>query len=257
LRERDRGPGRLSVIGLGPGSSGLLAPLAQERLTRARAVVGYDRYMALVDPALLAGKTLFSSPMKKEMERTVKAVEFVLAGLDTVVVSSGDSGIYGMAGLVLEYLEREKLLEAIDPEIVPGIPALCAAAALLGAPLMHDFASISLSDLLTPLPTIMKRVRCAVEGDFVVVLYNPKSRKRDSYLRQALAMAAAQRGPDTPVGFVRNAYRPDQEVRVATLGSCDPEWADMLTIVVVGNTATRLVGNTIITPRGYFEKYGQ
>jgi precorrin-3B C17-methyltransferase len=256
LRERDRGPGRLSVIGLGPGSAGLLPPLALERLGQARAVVGYDRYMDLVDPALLAGKTIFSSPMKKELERTAKAVEYVLAGLDTVVVSSGDSGIYGMAGLVLEYLERENLLAVVDPEVVPGIPALCAAAALLGAPLMHDFAAISLSDLLTPLPTIMKRVRCAAEGDFVLALYNPKSRKRASYLGQALDIVMAQRGPDTPVGFVRNAYRPDQAVRVATLGACDPEWADMLTIVIVGNSASRLSGTTIITPRGYFEKYG-
>ncbi len=248
--------GRLSVIGLGPGSADLLAPMALSRLASAEAVVGYDRYMALVDPALLLGKTLFSSPMKKEMQRTAKAVEFALAGLDTVVVSSGDSGVYGMAGLVLEHLERENLLEAIELEVVPGIPALCAAAALLGAPLMHDFASISLSDLLTPLPTIMNRVRCALEGDFVIVLYNPKSRKRDSYLGQTLAMAAAHRGPDTPVGFVRNAYRPDQEVRVATLGSCEAHWADMLTIVVVGNSASRLAKDKILTPRGYFEKYG-
>jgi precorrin-3B C17-methyltransferase len=249
--------GRLSVVGLGPGSAELLAPMALSRLASAQAVVGYDRYMSLVDPGLLVGKTLFSSPMKKEMQRTAKAVEFALAGLDTVVVSSGDSGVYGMAGLVLEHLERENLLDAIELDVVPGIPALCAAAALLGAPLMHDFASISLSDLMTPLPKIMKRVRCAVEGDFVIVLYNPKSRKRDSYLGQALAMAAEHRGPDTPIGFVRNAYRPDQDVRVATLGSCDPDWADMLTIVVVGNSASRLTGNKILTPRGYYEKYGQ
>lgn len=229
--------------------------MALESLRRAGAVVGYDRYMELVDPALLVGKTLFSSPMKKEMERTARAVEFALSGLDTVVVSSGDSGVYGMAGLVLEFLEREGLLEDVELEVVPGIPALCAAAALLGAPLMHDFASISLSDLLTPLPLIMKRVRCAAEGDFVIVLYNPKSRKRGSYLAQALDMVADLRGADTPVGFVRNAYRPGQEVRVSTLGACDPEWADMLTIVVVGNSASRLAGAKILTPRGYYEKY--
>jgi precorrin-3B C17-methyltransferase len=248
-------PGLLSVIGLGPGSADLLAPMALSRLASAQAVVGYDRYMSLVDPALLRGKTLFSSPMKKEMERTAKAVEFALGGLNTVVVSSGDSGVYGMAGLVLEHLERENLLDAIEFEVVPGIPALCAAAALLGAPLMHDFASISLSDLMTPLATIMKRVRCAVEGDFVIALYNPKSRKRDSYLHEALAIAAKHRGPDTPVGFVRNAYRPDQDVRVATLDTCDPDWADMLTIVIIGNSTSRLAGGRIVTPRGYFEKY--
>ena len=245
------------MVGLGPGSAGLLAPMALESLTRADAVVGYDRYMDLVDPELLAGKTLFSSPMKKEMERTARAVDFALSGLDTVVVSSGDSGVYGMAGLVLEYLEREGLLHAVELDIVPGIPALCAAAALLGAPLMHDFCAVSLSDLLTPLPLIMRRVRCAAEGDFVIALYNPKSRKRGSYLAQALAMIAEHRGPDAPVGFVRNAYRPDQEVRTATLASCDPEWADMLTTVIVGNSATRLVNDKMLTPRGYYEKYGQ
>jgi precorrin-3B C17-methyltransferase len=229
--------------------------MALETLRRAGAVVGYDRYMTLVDAELLAGKAVFSSPMKKELERTARAVEFAMSGLDTVVVSSGDSGVYGMAGLVLEYLEREGLLDAVDLDVVPGIPALCAAAALLGAPLMHDFAAISLSDLLTPLPLIMKRVECAVEGDFVMVLYNPRSRKRASYLGRTLDMAAARRGPDTPVGFVRNAYRPDQEVRVATLGSCDPEWADMLSTVVIGNSASRLVGGKILTPRGYYEKY--
>ena len=229
--------------------------MALESLRRAGAVVGYDRYMDLVDPGLLAGKTLFSSPMKKEMERTARAVEFALSGLDTVVVSSGDSGVYGMAGLVLEYLEREGLLDAVDMDVVPGIPALCAAAALLGAPLMHDFAAISLSDLLTPLELIMRRVRCAAEGDFVVALYNPKSRKRSSYLGQALEIIAAHRGPDTPVGFVRSAYRPDQEIRVATLADCDPEWADMLTTVVVGNSASRIAGGKILTPRGYYEKY--
>lgn len=220
-------------------------------------MVGYTRYLDLVDPELLAEKTVFSSGMQKEMDRAAKAVEFALDGLDTVVVSSGDSGIYGMAGLVLEYLERHGLLERIELDVVPGIPALCAAAALLGAPLMHDFASISLSDLLTPLPLIMKRVRAAVEADFVLVLYNPKSRKRASYLAEALRIAAGERGPDTPVGFVHSAFRPGQDVRVATLATCDPDWADMLTIVIIGNSASRLVGGKILTPRGYFEKYGK
>lgn len=220
-------------------------------------MVGYTRYLDLVDPALLAGKTIFASGMQKEMDRAAKAVDFALGGLDTVVVSSGDSGIYGMAGLVLEYLERHALHDRVDLNVVPGIPALCAAAALLGAPLMHDFASISLSDLLTPLPLIMKRVRAAVEADFALVLYNPKSRKRASYLAEALAIATKKRGPDTPVGFVRAAFRPDQEVRVATLGTCEPDWADMLTTVVIGNSASRLVGDKILTPRGYFEKYGK
>lgn len=220
-------------------------------------MVGYDRYMELVEPALLADKTVFASPMKKEMERAAKAVDFALSGLDTVVVSSGDSGIYGMAGLMLEHLERNNLLDTVELDVVPGIPALAAAAALLGAPLMHDFACISLSDLLTPLELIMRRVRAASSADFVLVFYNPRSRKRASYLGEALRLTALERGPQTPVGFVRNAFRPNQEVRVSTLGACDPAWADMLSIVVVGNSTSRLAGNKIITPRGYYEKYAE
>lgn len=230
--------------------------MALAALTTCDVVVGYTRYMDMVEPMLLTGKEIFVSGMKQEMERTAKAVEFALSGLHTVVVSSGDSGIYGMAGLVLEYLERHQLLESIELEVIPGIPALCAAAALLGAPLMHDFASISLSDLLTPLPLIMKRVRAAAEADFVMVLYNPKSRKRSSYLAEALEIVRHERGPDTPVGFVHSAFRPEQKVEVCTLGSCNPDSADMLTTVVIGNSASRRIGGKILTPRGYFEKYG-
>lgn len=231
--------------------------MALNALHGAQAVVGYGPYLELIDPALLEGKIVLSSPMKKEMERATKAIDCALSGQNTVVVSSGDSGIYGMAGLILEFMERQSLLDSIDLEIVPGIPALCAAAALLGAPLMHDFAAISLSDLLTPLPLIMKRVRCAAEGDFVIVLYNPKSRRRASYLKEALSIIAEHRQSHTPVGFVRNAYRPGQETRIATLGSCTAEDADMLTTVVVGNSATRIAGRHMLTPRGYFEKYGK
>ena len=218
-------------------------------------MVGYTRYLELIDPALLASKTVFSSPMQKEIERTAQAVDFAVNGLKTVVVSSGDSGIYGMAGLVLEYLERHNLLERVPINIVPGIPALCAAAALLGAPLMHDFACISLSDLLTPLPLIMQRVRAAIDADFVMVLYNPRSRRRDSYLGEVLHLAVQKRGPQTPVGFVRAAFRPEQSVRVTTLATCDPNWADMLSIVLIGNSSSRIVSDKILTPRGYFTKY--
>lgn len=251
-----RGPGSLTVIGLGPGHTDLLAPLARAALDQAQAIVGYDRYVELVEPALLAGKTVVSTGMKQELERVARAVELATSGHRTVVVSSGDSGIYGMAGLVLEFLERHGLSTSVELTIVPGIPALCAAAALLGAPLMHDFASISLSDLLTPLPRIMHRVRAAAEADFVLVLYNPKSRKRSQHLADALDIVRDFRTPDTPIGFVRNAFRPGQEVRVSTLDACDPEWADMLTTIVIGNTSTRLVGSHMLTPRGYYEKYG-
>lgn len=219
-------------------------------------MVGYGPYLDLVDPGLLAKKTVFSSPMKKELERTAKAVGLALAGQDTVVVSSGDSGVYGMAGLLLEYLERHALLDTVFLEVVPGIPALAAAAARLGAPLMHDFAAVSLSDLLTPLELILRRIRAAAGADFVLVLYNPRSRRRASHLDDVLDIIREHRAPTTPIGFVRNAYRPEETVRVSTLSDCDPTWADMLTTIVIGNSTTRRAGQNMLTPRGYFEKYG-
>jgi precorrin-3B C17-methyltransferase len=171
------------------------------------------------------------------------------------VVSSGDAGVYGMAGLILEYLEKTGLEGKVPCTIVPGIPALCAAAALLGAPLMHDFASISLSDLLTPWELILKRIEAAAGADFTIALYNPKSKRRTDQLQTALEIIRKHRGDDVPVGSVRRAYREGQEIRTARMGDFDVESVDMTTIVLVGNSQTQLKGNRMITPRGYFEKY--
>lgn len=246
---------RLTVVGLGPGDAGLLAPLARQALARAEAVVGYGPYLDYVEPELLAGKEVFASGMTREVERVERAVELARSGRETAVVSSGDAGVYGMAGLVLELLAARGWLEEIETEVVPGIPALCAAAALLGAPLMHDFAAVSLSDLLTPLPLIRRRVACAAAGDFVIVLYNPRSKRRADYLAEALAVIGESRPGTTPVGMVKNAYRPGQATRLTTLAEADPGWADMLTIVVVGNSSSLAAGGRMITPRGYAGKY--
>lgn len=245
----------MTVVGLGPGDASLLAPAARIALEQADAVVGYKGYMQLVSPELLEGKEVFSTGMTGEVERGNKVLEYALQGLKTVVVSSGDAGIYAMAGLVLELLESRNLADSLEFEVVPGIPALAAAAALLGAPLMHDFASISLSDLLTPWKAIEKRLEHAARGDFVIVLYNPRSRKRADHLQKALGIIGEHRKGNTPAGVVIRAFRPGQKVVVSTLSELDPEEVDMQSIVVVGNSTTRVAGGRMLTPRGYSGKY--
>jgi precorrin-3B C17-methyltransferase len=243
------------VIGLGPGDSSLLAPMAQTALERAGAVVGYKTYLNLIDPELLAGKTIVSTGMTREMDRAAAAVDLAVSGLDTVVVSGGDAGVYGMAGLVLEMAGKRDPDLAAGIEVTPGIPALAAAAALLGAPLMHDFACVSLSDLLTDWSVIERRVLAAAGADFVLVLYNPASRRRTWQLPWTLQNIAALRGPDTVVGHVCNAFRPGQRVETARLEDFDPSSVAMLSILVVGNRGTEVIGGRMVTPRGYFAKY--
>ena len=257
----------LHVVGLGPGSPALLAPEALECIRRAETVVGYAGYVDLVDPALLQGKEIVSTGMMGEMERTEAALESALAGRETVMVCSGDPGVYALAGLALELIEGRGLNPGAVLNVVPGVPAVCAAAALLGAPLMHDFACVSLSDLLTPAELIEKRLECALAGDFVTVLYNPRSKRRTVLLDKALALAARYRGEHAPVGVVRNAFRPEQEVRIARLSDNPAEGADMFSLFLIGNSETRIVpggsegslawecGARLLTPRGYLKKY--
>lgn len=242
---------RLSVVGLGPGDASLLTPQAAHCLEQARTIVGYPLYVELVPPRYLEGKTVLTTGMRHEIDRCTAAIDAALGGSPTAVVCSGDAGIYGMSGLVLELLEQRGLVDAIALEVVPGIPAVCAAAALLGAPLMHDFACVSLSDLLTPWDKITQRLHAACSADFVLALYNPRSRGRDWQLGQAMTIAREYRALDCPVGLVRKAYRPDQQVTVCALGDFDPEQVDMLSLVVVGNSSSRMVGRHILTPRGY------
>ncbi len=214
--------------------------------------MGYGTYLALIPPELLAGKQLVETPMRHERQRAEAAVNLAVQGQAVAVVSSGDAGIYGMAGLLLETLERRGLTETIPWEVIPGIPALAAAAARLGAPLTHDFAVISLSDLLTPADTIRRRLQAAAEGDFVTVLYNPCSTRRTTLLPEALALLAAHRPSDTPVGFVRNAFRDQETIWIQPLAQATTEGVDMRTIVIVGSSTTRRIGRAMFTPRGYY-----
>lgn len=193
--------------------------------------------------------------MTQEVDRCREAIARARSGLATAVVCSGDCGIYAMAGLVLEMLEEQDLLEKIRVEIIPGIPALAAGSALLGAPLMHDFACISLSDLLTPWEVIEQRLAAASRADFVLVLYNPRSKKRDWQLDRALAIIRGDRPPGTPVGVVRNAAREDERSWATTLDEIRTGEVDMLCTLFVGNSQTRLAGGRMVTPRGYGAKY--
>jgi len=254
--DRGRGPGFLKVVGLGPGSSDLLTPQAARALAEASTIIGYGRYVDLIPEELRAGKEIFTAGMKRETERARHAIEHCLAGRDTVVVSGGDPGVYGMASLVVEMVESQGLAEDVPLEVVPGVPALTAGAALLGAPIGHDFAVISLSDLLTPWVVIENRLDHAAAADFVIVLYNPRSKNRPDLLRQALDVVGRHRPPETVMGSVRQAYRRDCRTLVTTLGEYDPNTADMLTILYIGGRSSRALGGRMLTPRGYAAKYG-
>jgi precorrin-3B C17-methyltransferase len=210
-------------------------------------VVGYRPYLELVSRHL-GHAEVRASGMRAEVERAHAAVDAARGGLVVAVVSSGDAGVYGMAGLVLEVLGED---ESVDVEVVPGITAALTAGAVLGSPLTNDFASISLSDLLTPLSVIERRLRAIGEVDLVMALYNPRSNTRTEPLDLALEILLAARGAETVVGVVRDAGREGQTAHVTTLGALDLESVDMFTIMIVGNSLTRVVGGRMVTPRGY------
>ena len=248
-------PAPLRIVGLGPGNAALCTPQATAALETAHWLVGYTRYIDLIPPAIRDGKQIKATGMRGEMERCQFAIERALAGEPTAVVSSGDAGIYGMAGLVLELLETQQRLQTVPVEVIPGVPALAAAAALLGAPLMHDFTVISLSDLLTPWDVIEKRLHHAAAGDFVICIYNPRSKTRDWQLTKALDIITAVTGTNRAAGLVRQAYRPQQSLHVATIAEMPWENTDMLSIAVIGNSQTRMAHGKLLTPRGYLNKY--
>ncbi|MDR2054459.1 MAG: precorrin-3B C(17)-methyltransferase [Desulfovibrio sp.] len=241
----------LYVVGLGPGDAACLTPQAREALGRAHCLAGYQLYLDLVPPELLAGKRLVATGMRREEERCIAAVEAARAGQCAALVCSGDPGVYALAGLALEVLETRNLLKDVPFQVIPGVPAVCAAAALLGAPLAHDFACVSLSDLLTSWQVIEKRLAAAFAADFVCVLYNPRSRGRPHQLGRALSLARRHRRPDCPVGLVRKAFRPGQEVSVHTLADFEEERADMLSLLIIGSSSSRIADGRMLTPRGY------
>ena len=243
---RRPGRGRLAVVGLGPGARDLLTPRATAELRRASVLVGLDQYVDQIRDLLRPGTRVLESGLGAEEERARTAVAEARKGQAVALIGSGDAGVYAMASPALAEASDD-----IDVIGVPGVTAALAAGAILGAPLGHDHVSISLSDLHTPWEVIERRVRAAAEADIVVTFYNPRSRGRDWQLPKALAILAEHREPTTPVGVVRNASRPDESSRVTTLGSLDPATVDMMTVVTVGNTATREIAGRMVTPRGY------
>jgi precorrin-3B C17-methyltransferase len=228
------------------------------------AVVGYTTYIDLIRP-LIAGRQIVSTAMQKEVDRVEAALDLALSGTACAVISSGDPGVYAMAGLVLEMCRERAIAiggsdNAGDPdrlliEVVPGIPALCSGASLLGAPLTHDFAAVSLSDLLTPWETIETRLEAAARADFVIVIYNPKSRRREGHLTRAQQIILKHRDPATPVGIVTGAMRDNQRVALTTLALLHRAEVDMQTTVFIGNSSTFNYDGFMVTPRGYAGKY--
>jgi precorrin-3B C17-methyltransferase len=241
--------GRLYVVGIGPGDHANITHRAEQVLRQAACVIGYDAYVDLVR-AWLPEQQYLPSPITFEQQRAEEAIARARQGQIVALIGSGDAGVYGLAGLVLELLARSKD-DTLLVEVVPGVTAALSAAALLGAPLGHDFAAVSLSDLLTPSKVILKRLRACAEADFVTVLYNPASRTRRKLLREAIAIFLACRSGATPVGLVSNAYRDGQTVAISTLGAFDPEAAGMQTTIVIGNSSTLSWQHRMITPRGY------
>jgi len=243
--------GALYVVGIGPGSASDMTQRAREAVEKADTVVGYTTYIKLVE-GMLSGKDVVSTGMMKEAERCEQAVRLAGEGRIVALVSSGDSGIYGMAGLVLEIMqEKYPDLVPFGFEVIPGVPAVCSSAASLGAPLMHDFAVISLSDLLTPWELIVRRLEAAASADFVIALYNPRSKGRPGYLEQARDIIIKYRPGSTPVGIVKDSTREGERVIVSTLGEMPVEEVDMTTMVIVGNSQSRRFMDYVLTPRGY------
>jgi cobalt-precorrin 5A hydrolase / precorrin-3B C17-methyltransferase len=238
--------GRLALVSLGPGEDTLIPPLAREALVSSEFVVGLDQYVDRIRHLLRPGTRVLTPPLGNEVERAELALAEARAGGSVALVSSGDVGIYAMASPALELADED-----VDVVVVPGVTAAQAAASLLGSPLGHDHCSVSLSDLLTPWGVIQSRVRAAAEGDFVVSLYNPRSKGRDWQLGKVKEILLEHRPPDTPVGIVKDAYRQTQQIILTDLASLRQEDVDMLTIVLVGSSQTRVVAGRMVTPRGY------
>ena len=239
---------RIDVVGFGPGGYEYMTVQAIAAMKAADVIVGYTTYIDLIKD-IFPDKNFLNTPMTREVERCRIALEEAKKGQQVALISSGDSGIYGMAGIMLQVVQASG--EDIPVRIIPGVTAASAGASMLGAPLMNDFAIISLSDLMVPITQIMLRVKCAAEGDFVICLYNPKSRKRKDYLEKAADIIMTYRKPETPVGIVRRAGRENSSCEVTTLKELKNAEVDMFTIVIIGNSMTYVQDGKIITPRGY------
>jgi precorrin-3B C17-methyltransferase len=251
------GKGELYLVGFGPGSHDHLTFRAKKAIEQANVVVGYRTYIDLVED-LLEGKEIISTGMTEEIDRARSAVERAGKGDRVALVSSGDVGIYGMAGLVFEILSEMKWTPEesdFSVEVIPGITALSAVSSLVGASLTHDFVAISLSDLLTPWPVIEKRLNAAGQGDFVVALYNPQSKRRNWQLGKAQEILLTYKKPETPVAVVKSAYREGEKIVLTTLDKMAEAEVGMLTTILIGNESTFRYLDFLITPRGYSGKY--
>ena len=254
--------GKIIIAGIGPGSKEDITPAVLEAVRLADAIVGYKYYFQFIEPYVKEGCQCIDTGMKKERERAEQAFLLAETGKTVVVISSGDAGLYGMAPLVYEMAKAKGA--DITIETLPGISAFQKAASLLGAPIGHDTCIISLSDLMTPWEVIERRIKAAATGDFVTAIYNPKSHGRYWQLYRLQELFLMEHSADTPVGYVRQAGRPEQQVKVTTLGAFDPEDIDMFTVVLIGNSQSYISDGKIITPRGYYretategEKIGQ
>ncbi|MCR5227887.1 MAG: precorrin-3B C(17)-methyltransferase [Eubacterium sp.] len=239
--------GKIYVVGIGPGKRDMMTAQAKEALDRADIIVGYKTYIELVRDDY-SEKEFYENGMRGEIERCEKCVEYAREGRTVALICSGDAGVYGMASPLLEVAEREGFS---DVEIIPGVTAALGGAALLGAPLSHDFCIISLSDLLTPLEIIEKRLRAAAEGDFCIAIYNPSSKKRADYLYRACNILMEKLSKDTACGYVKNIGRDGCEKKVCTLEELSQENVDMFVTVFIGNSQTQISDGKLITPRGY------
>ena len=238
---------KLFVAGIGAGSPENMTRECFSALEESELIVGYTKYVELVKP-VFPDKLYLSTPMMKEADRCRLAIEEALKGKTTALVCSGDSGVYGMAGLVYEVSEKYPPLEI---HIIPGVTAAISGASILGAPLTHDFAVISLSDLLTPWELIEKRLSLAVQAELCISLYNPASHKRSDYLKKACDIMLKSISADTVCGYVKNIYREGQECVLTTLGELSEAKVDMFTTVFIGNSTTKVINGKIVTPRGY------
>ena len=239
---------KLYAVGLGPGDMDYLAPRAREAILQSDVIAGYSGYIELI-PELVKGKEIIATEMKGETQRCEVAINEALRGKQVCVVSSGDSGIYGMAALLYELAEKHPTVEI---EVIPGITAAVSAAAILGSPLTNDFAVISLSDLLTPWDVIEKRLDACGASDMVLCLFNPQSKKRSDYLERACSIMLRHKAPETKCGYVRNAFRGgDSESRLCTLAELSKANVDMFTTVIIGNSGTKIINGKLVTPRGY------
>ena len=237
---------KIFVIGLGPGSDKYLTPQAKSAIEESDVIVGYKVYVELISH-LTSGKEIVSNGMKQEVERCKLAVSIAETDKTVSMVCSGDSGVYGMAGIMYEVAEHSD----VEIVVVPGITAACSGASLLGAPLIHDFAVISLSDLLTPWEKIEKRLLLASEADFAISLYNPSSKKRFDYLEKAVTLMLNHKSLSTPCGYVQNIGRDGETAVVCTLGELKDIQVDMFTTVFIGNSQTKIINGKLVTPRGY------